>query len=927
MILSLRRGALGAIVLVFVAAPALAAATQPCQDDGPDLVVTANTANTTKSENLDKVLAFVDAGSYLKWEHDPTIRPTGEILLKTDGGTIDGSTHHRVRIYYSPRVAEWVQAERPTKDAWVTMGKKAECYLPDGATIIKEMYKTAPPSYPDEDPVIGWSAMVRKNGASHDGWYWVIYFRKEFRSMETMGTFSYSFCYACHASASSEATFASSKNIDGLNAASIEGRSYMPSVEPTFFTNVPSSLPGPPTPRSDIDPAFKKLFDDPAIYPRSTKPPSYAANITGPAFPNTDYDHVWNRSNPADNSYLTSDNCIGCHDATALVDTQVPNMLIRRAVKEKLTGKSANELLNLSVYGEWRASPMGMAGRDPLFFAQLESEMNTYPTKAAATQNLCLSCHGAMGQRQFVADKGASQKFKLETVFKTDGPDAHYAALARDGVSCMICHQMDPATVNAGNNTGEITRGPPNMIYGSSPPESQPGGAIRTWPMKHALGFTPIYDPYINKAETCAVCHTIVLPVESPNTGVTIGKAHEQDTFLEWYYSSYQTLNPAFPVVPDQARTCQDCHMNATFQGNGQRVNFKVANVEDSSWPIPKAENLAPDKEITLPPRPEAGRHTLFGMNLFVLTFYDQFRSLFGLLPDSNPPSGTTDNFKFALDNGDWQISHSTADVKILEVRRDANILSTKVKITNKAGHRLPSGVGFRRAWIELSVVDQKGKVLWASGRSDDNGVLVKPDGSPLASEFTEDYRNLQPHWDVISSQEQAQIYEERYVYKSKDGPSILNTSFLGINEVVKDNRILPRGYHYDYLLKKADAIPGDDEFESLLPVSLLPKVQGSLDPREDPDYTSGSGTDTVTYRIPLAEIAGAVAVQAQLNYQSIPPYYLRERFAAGKTPGGTSDQTQRLYYLAGHVNLDESKVQGWKIKIQQDRAPVPAAP
>ncbi len=924
MISMLRLLTLVATMLVWLAVPAWAApSASSCRDEGPDLVVAANTANTVRSKNLADVVAFIDAGGYRRWAHDPTIRPTGEIFRKTDGGLLDGSTHHRVRVYYSPRVAEWLAAGRPTPEQWAKQGQKPECYLPDGATIIKEMYQTLPPTYPAADPVIGWSAMVRKNGASHDGWYWVIYFKPEFRSMETMGTFSYSFCYTCHASTKGESTFADLENLEGRNAQAIDGRSYLGVAEPSFYTNLLSSPSDSAKPRASINPDFAKLFADPAIYPSSTGVPRYEANITGPVFPNTDYDHVWNRSSPADNSYLTSDNCIGCHDATALVDTYVPNMLIRRPVKDPVTGQSHNELLNLSVYGEWRASPMGMAGRDPIFYAQLESELNTYPEKAGDIQNICLSCHGALGQRQFVAEKGASAQFKLNTLFKTEGEDAHFGALARDGISCMVCHQMDPATVSAKDHTGKFMRGPANVIYGSSPPDSE-NGPIRTWPMQHALGLTPVYDSYLNKGEACAVCHTIVLPVETPGGGATLGKAHEQETFLEWYYSGYQTSNPAFAPASDQAQTCQDCHMNATFQGNGQRVNFKVANVENASWPIPKAQNLAAEQDITVPPRPEAGRHTLFGMNLFVLTLYDQFRSLFGLLPDSNPPGGTTDSFKFALDNGDWQVRNATADVKIIEVKRDGAYLNATVRITNKAGHRLPSGVGFRRAWIEFSVTDREGKLLWASGHTDANGVLVQPDGKPLASEFTDDYRKLQPHWKEITRQDQVQIYEERYAYVAADGSRILNTSFLGINEVVKDNRLLPRGYHYDYLLQRAGKGEDGEKYSSLLPSSNVPKVKGSLDPRDDPDYTNGSGTDTLTYRIPVAAIRGATAVQAQLNYQSTPPYYLRERFTTGKTAGGSSEQTQRLYYLLGHVDLEGSKVQGWKVAVQQDRAAVP---
>ena len=36
--------------------------------------------------------------------------------------------------------------------------------------------------------------------------------------------------------------------------------------------------------------------------------------------------------------------------------------------------RDGSSTVNISPYGEWRASPMGLAGRDPVFYAQLESE-------------------------------------------------------------------------------------------------------------------------------------------------------------------------------------------------------------------------------------------------------------------------------------------------------------------------------------------------------------------------------------------------------------------------------------------------------------------------------------------------------------------------------------------------------------------------
>ncbi len=908
---------------------------------GPDLSVEVNTANTTKSKNLEMVVDFVEQGFYLGWPHDPYVRPTGDIYKTTKGKLIDGSTHHRVRIYYSPSVAEWLKEGRP-KD------KK----LPDRSMIVKEMYKTEAPIYPEEDPVIGWAVMVKKDGASHDGWYWVIYFKEEFRSMDTMAEFSYSFCLTCHASTESEATFSSLKNLTGENAATYNERSIIEVVDPLFFTNLlDKSGKKENTPLKKIDKQFKALYSDPAIYPYTDGAPKYKAEKVGRKFPNSDWDHVWNRIKPPDQSYLTSDNCIGCHDATLLVETQVPNMLIRKESVNELTGESGNEQINLSVYGEWRSSPMGMAGRDPIFFAQLESETKTYPELAGFIQNKCLSCHGAMGQRQFHEDKkkhknkGIYKKeyFDIPMVYQTGHePYAKYGALARDGISCMICHQMDAKSI-PGANTGDFTRGKWNEIYASTAPNSGPGGPIRTWPMEQALGFTPKYAPYINKSEMCGVCHVIVLPVEKPDSRfhashplssdktVMLSEAHEQDTFLEWFYSAYQNSNPDIPVNKATAATCQDCHMSPTFQGNGQKVGYKVANVENTSWPSPPAENLAPAEKISVPNRPNVGRHTLFGMNLFVLNMYRQFDdTVFGLMEDSNPPMGTTNSYDFAIENGEWQIKNVTAGAQILDVKRDGKDLVARVRVTNRAGHRLPSGVGFRRAWIEFQVKDKAGAKLWGSGVTDSNGVIVKPDGkTPIDSEFTGDWEKLEPHWVEITSQEHAQIYEERYIneYENKEGKKELRltTSFLGIGMVVKDNRLQPLGYYYDYLKHQYEAAKksGDtklqEKFASLLPESKLPVHKGSINPDLDEDYRNGSGADVITYRIPLKDIEGAAVVTAQLNYQNIPPYYLRDRFSIG-----LGKQTQRLYYLVGHTKVKNSAIEDWKIEIAKATAPVP---
>ncbi len=101
------------------------------------------------------------------------------------------------------------------------------------------------------------------------------------------------------------------------------------------------------------------------------------------------------------------------------------------------------------------------------------------------------------------------------------------------------------------------------------------------------------------------------------------------------------------------------------------------------------------------------------------------------------------------------------------------------VTVTNKAGHRFPSGVGFRRAFIEFDVIDPatidratgQPKIVWSSGATNDEGFIVDKDGNILETEYIGTSRNkkgpFQPHFygtqtpHIITSSKQVQIYEE----------------------------------------------------------------------------------------------------------------------------------------------------------------------
>src|SRR5690242_7162077 len=61
-------------------------------------------------------------------------------------------------------------------------------------------------------------------------------------------------------------------------------------------------------------------------------------------------------------------------------------------------------LVNLSPYGEWRASPIGLAGRDPIFFAHCRVRRIRSLQKQFAWRTPACIVIGVMGQRQEAID-------------------------------------------------------------------------------------------------------------------------------------------------------------------------------------------------------------------------------------------------------------------------------------------------------------------------------------------------------------------------------------------------------------------------------------------------------------------------------------------------------------------------------------------
>ena len=677
--------------------------------------------------------------------------------------------------------------------------------------------------------------------------------------------------------------------------------------------------------------------------------------------PSETYDHVWIPAGKptATSRFVTSDQCLGCHSAGG---TGLQFHMTEPAPEPE------PKLANISPYGTWRKSPMGMSGRDPIFFAQLASEIETFhPESKTLIEDTCMSCHAVQGHRQHAIDRHAQtgaceplERSALDAVpYPAGNPAAglaHYAALGRDGVSCTTCHGM----VVGKEASAKVADQPQNACVKARQQVTNPGldGLAKTFtgnflmadpgeifgpfkdpkkkPMEHATGLVTAHSEHVKSSEICASCHTVHLPVL--HRGEIIGHTYEQATYPEWAFSDYRTGTTADGALPQgagaKAQSCQGCHMSKT-NAKGKPYRSKIATIQEYTS-FPQAEYTLPPEDIDLEPREGFAKHTLVGLNLYLTKMAQQFPGVLGIrtedpmLPSRRGVDPLTTTKRAMLEQAE-----RAAAVTLRGVTRDAGTLSAEVTIANKAGHKFPSGVAFRRAFVAFDVLDQDGKVLWASGRTNKTGVIVDETGAPVAGEtwwtpgcgarLDPEARAHQPHYQVIGKQNQAQIYQELHAGPDNVGKpqcgvgaapkAPLTSSFLSICAKVKDNRILPHGFlGLEERIEIASALGAKSDLaEEVEPVGT----------GDDPDYAQAGtgGEDTILYRVPLADLASPPAeVRVTLYYQAIPPFFLQDRFCTTK-----SEDTKRLYYLAGKLDTGSGPIENWKLKVGQTaRAPVP---
>ena len=464
-------------------------------------------------------------------------------------------------------------------------------------------------------------------------------------------------------------------------------------------------------------------------------------------------------------AFPTSDRCVICHNG------------IKTAAGQ-----------DVSMGAAWRATMMANSSRDPYWQASVRRETLDHADAAPAIENTCAHCHMPL---QRLIDKTANQPTSVFTHLPF--PAGAKPTVAADGVSCAVCHQVQPVGLGTpATYNGEFTVAPltdaSRPAFGPYDPSSDQ--AIRA----HVAitGLAPVHSDHMRQAALCGSCHTLYT-TSIDAAGKSGPKLPEQMTFLEWEHSDYR-----------DKQTCQQCHMPAV----NEPVKIAMAMSQ---------------------PRDGVRVHSFVGSNFEVPGMLKAHRDELGV-------AASADDLDAAIAATTAYLKAHAAKVSLDTPKLVNGELQFAVKVENLSGHKLPTSFPSRRAWLHVVVATDDGKVVFESGK-------LNPDGSIAGNANDLDPTRYEPHFSLIRSSDQVQIFEPIL----GDAAGHVTTGLLSATRYLKDNRILPAGF--DKASATADiAVYGDAA--------------------KDSEFTAGSAT--THYAVNTGKAASPLHITAELLYQPI---------------------------------------------------------
>jgi hypothetical protein len=369
------------------------------------------------------------------------------------------------------------------------------------------------------------------------------------------------------------------------------------------------------------------------------------------------------------------------------------------------------------------------------------------------------------------------------------------------------------------------------------------GGFENPWDglMSGQTGFIPAFGEHMRSSEVCASCHSLYTHTQDLDGEETGQIFFEQTTYLEWVNSAFNAENVQ----------CQTCHMPLVEGG--------AIAATQPNWLFPQ----------------RFGKHHFVGGNAFMLKLMRDNAVQLNL-------SATSTQFDSTIARTTASLQQATAILNMRQLASSPDEWAFEVEVENLAGHKFPSGYPARVAFLEFTLVSTSGDTLFHSGAwSRENGIAGRDAG-------------WEPHWNEITEENQVQIYELVLGDVAGQTTQVLERAA----EVLKDNRLVPRGF--------SSLHPAYDT----VAVGPMASLDADFNRRLGEE---GSGTDRLVYRVPAVDGSPGVEATVRLHYQAVPAQWVAAMFEF-------SDQSERIanfesmYDAADRtpVVVAEQRAMGW---------------
>jgi hypothetical protein len=459
--------------------------------------------------------------------------------------------------------------------------------------------------------------------------------------------------------------------------------------------------------------------------------------------------------------FATATVCARCHASSADAD----------AMRES-SGAT------VAFYDLWRSTMMAQSARDPFFRAVVSAEAAANPAHAEEIRRKCMTCHTPMAATESTMRGEQASWDQLAS-------ESDLGNLARDGVSCTVCHQIRPDGLGTeASYSGGYVIADRAELFG-------PHEGPFAMPMIRQSGFAPVTSDHVTDSALCGSCHTLETRAFDDEGEATSFVLPEQTPYLEWRNSVFDG---------EEAASCQSCHV-PTADSSGHALRTAIAR-NPGGFDFPPVRQRSP-----------VGRHVFVGGNTYMLTLLRDWTDLL----QTGVPAAAFDR-TIALTRE--QLRTRTAELEVTTASRTQSGIELRLALRNLTGHKFPTGHPARRAWLHVEATDAEGQVVFRSGAHDAAGRIVGPSGAPLATEAAGG--PFQPHRDVMASGDEPYVLESSMA----KGDGELTYLLLTGARYIKDNRLLPRGWRDDH-----------PDITRIVPIGT------------EGDDSFAAGGDTVTYR------------------------------------------------------------------------------